>query len=303
MQLRQLEHVVAVVSAGSFSAAARNLRIAQPTLSRSIAQLESSLGLRLFERAEAGARATAVGVLLASRGEEILGSIAALTEELQGLARGAHGRLRVGVGPASKIRPLPQFAAVIARTEPHLQLEMRQDSGRAIVEGLSNGQYDIVLTFSENAVEHGDLIRHKLFEDRIVAVVRPGHPLQGSGKRRLDEMADHPVASFRLASDFSPGELSRAQQANLQALMTDDGAMIRQFALYHGHIGLAPRFLFEDLLADGRVVELELDAAPVYDCWLLVARRSWALPLAGVLAGLVRRELAEPSPPQETLAP
>lgn len=293
MQLRQLEQVVAVVKAGSFSAAARNLRIAQPTLSRSIAQLEASLGLKLFDRAEAGAQPTAVGAFLATRGAEILGAIEALTDELRALTRGEHGRLRVGVGPASRIRPLPQLISALMRSQPDLQLETRQESGLAIVEGLHNGQYDIVLTFAENAQQYGDLIRHKLFEDRIVAVARPRHPLAASAKLKLRDLAAYPVAAFRFDSDFggATAGLSNPQIANLRALQTDDADIIRQQAMESDYVGLAPRFVFERALAEGRLVELDLRARH-YDCWLLVSARSWALPLAKPLAALVRRELS-----------
>ena len=56
MEFRQLEHLVAVCSAGSFNGAARQLHISQPTLSKSIARLEKQLGLKLFDRGGGCAR-------------------------------------------------------------------------------------------------------------------------------------------------------------------------------------------------------------------------------------------------------
>src|SRR5690349_19090983 len=78
MELKHLEQIVAICNAGGLSKAARILRISQPSLSKSIARLESQLGIKLFNRTDGGATPTIYGRYIADRSAGLLSTAAAL---------------------------------------------------------------------------------------------------------------------------------------------------------------------------------------------------------------------------------
>src|SRR5688572_9095434 len=194
MELRHLEQILEICRAGGFSGAARKLSISQPTLSKSIARLEAQLSLKLFERANGAARPTAYGAFVAQRAEALLSGVAALSRDLEQLARGEEGRIRIAVGPASRLKPLPELLRRIAVRFPKLHVETVQETGPGVMTALQDSRVDIAFGYSEHAARYGDLIRKKLFEDQVIFAARSGHPalaLKNAGPR---EVLRHPCA-------------------------------------------------------------------------------------------------------------
>jgi len=288
MKLNQLEQVVAICREGSFSGAARALHIAQPTLSKSISRLEGELGVSLFSRDGTGARPTAAASFIAERGEDVLRSVRLLDADLRRLVQGERGTIRIGVGPASRLKPLPQMMALVAETFPRLHVEVRQESGAAIARGLAEERYDIVFTFAENAEPYGDLIRVKLFEDRIVAAVRPGHALLSGVRHPFEAVRAFPMASFRTATAVDP--ILGSHDDNRSAFLSDDPDMIRERARRSDFVAYVPRFVVEEDLAAERLVEVPLRRNAVFDCWMLATPRGWNMPVVRRIAELARAQ-------------
>ena len=95
MELRHLRYFVAVADAGSVSRAATQLRVTQPALSRQIRDLETELGLPLFDRVGRRLQLTAAGETLLARTRDVLRAAESLREEAgalvpTGLVRAAH---------------------------------------------------------------------------------------------------------------------------------------------------------------------------------------------------------------------
>jgi len=102
MELRRLRYFVAVAEELHFGRAAERLEMAQPPLSRQIAQLERDLGVKLFDRSRAQIRLTAAGDVLLERSRQILDQIDSAFREVNRIGQGSAGRLRVAfVGSAS----------------------------------------------------------------------------------------------------------------------------------------------------------------------------------------------------------
>jgi LysR family nitrogen assimilation transcriptional regulator len=99
MELRQLESLVAIADSGSFSRAAVALDLAQPSLSRQIAQLESDLGQRLLVRTGRGVVPTAAGEVLLLHARAMLDSARRARDELRDMSASPSGRVIVGMPP------------------------------------------------------------------------------------------------------------------------------------------------------------------------------------------------------------
>lgn len=295
MELRHLEQILEICRAGGFSGAARKLQISQPTLSKSIARLEAQLSLQLFERSNGAARPTAYGAFVAQRAEALLQGVAALSRDLEQLARGEEGRIRIAVGPASRLKPLPELLRRIAVRFPKLHVETIQETGPGVMTALQQGRVDIAFGYSEHAARYGELIRKKMFEDAIILVARPGHPalaLKDAGPR---ELLVHPFALPNVLPGVEQwaGEMTREEGENLKAFLSDDYALIVQRALETDAIAMGASFLFADHLRDGRlqVVSSTLDVP--YACWMLTTAERWRSPLIKAMAELSKAAVTD----------
>jgi len=295
MELRHLEQILEICRAGGFSGAARKLQISQPTLSKSIARLEAQLALKLFERTGGAARPTAYGAFVAQRAETLLQGVAALSRDLEQLARGEEGRIRIAVGPASRLKPLPELLRRIAVRFPKLHVETIQETGPGVMQALNDGRVDIAFGYSEHAARYGELIRKKMFEDAVILVARPGHPaltLQDAGPR---ELLRHAFALPSILPGVAQwaGEMERHEADNLKAFISDDYSLIVERALQTDSIAMGASFLFEPQLRDGRLVQVSSTLDVRYACWMLTTAERWRSPLIKAMAELSKAAVTD----------
>lgn len=290
MEFRQLEHLVAVCSEGSFSSAAKRLGISQPTLSKSIARLERHFGLTLFERAGGSARPTVYGRAAAEHAAILLAGVGRMCEQLEELAGGETGSLRIGVGPATRVKLLPEVVRQVGRTFPELQLEARYDDVQTLMRSLRMGSLDLVFCYFEAPDEQSDFIRVKICDDRRVAVVRPHHPALRQAPLSPEMLLRYPLASVGAVPSFRKwlGVTSAKAARNLNAFVSDDYALVKSRPLDSDFIAMGPRFVFEEELRDGTLVELQLRVEIPYECWMLTTETRWRSPVVKKVAGFAQ---------------
>jgi len=298
MDFRQLEHVVAVCQAGSFSSAAKRLGISQPTLSKSVARLEKSLRLKLFDRTIGNAQPTAYGLAVAEHAEELLAGRSRLAQRLEQLAKGEAGSLRIGVGPATRVKLLPEVVRQVGVAFPTLQLETRYDDLAQLLRALRIGALDLVFCYFEAPDEMSDFIRIKIHADRRIAVVRPRHPALRKAPLSPDMLLRHPIASVGIVPNFRKwlGPLGDREARNLRAFVSSDYALVKGRALESNFVACGPRFVFENELADGSLVELQLQADVKYECWMLTTEAKWRSPVVKRIADFARAAMRRRSP-------
>lgn len=290
MDLRSLELIAAVCQAGSLSAAARSLQISQPTLSKSIGRIERELGVRLFDRSGGTARPTALGEFVAGRAEPLLQAATSLTREIQHHLQGESGRLIIAAGPATRVHPLRDVIRQAAAAFPGLRIETRQVRGPEAARGVAEGLYDIAITNPETAEPYGDLIRVKLFDDRLAAIVRAGHPLTSTSELDVSALLEYPIASFRIGRYLRKklGKLNSAQEDRLHAFVTDDSELLRDYILASDAIAWLPHYILSDEIERGEAVELPVSANAPFECWLLTTPGHWTSPVVQAIASFAR---------------
>lgn len=295
MELRHLEQILEICRAGGFSGAARKLQISQPTLSKSIARLEAQLSLKLFERSSGAARPTTYGAFVAQRAEVLLQGVASLSRDLEQLARGEQGRIRIAAGPATRIKPLPELMRRLAVRFPRLHIETVLETGPGVLNALQDGRVDIAFGYSEHAARYGELIRKKLFEDPIILVARPGHPLLSRTDLGPADLLEYPVAlpSVLPGVERWAGDLTRDQQENLRAFISDDYGLIIQRALDTDAVALGASFLFQEPLRTGRLAVVSTTLDLTYACWMLTTAERWHSPLIKSIAELAKAAAVE----------
>lgn len=147
MDLYQVRHFLAVVDHGGFTAAARKLYLAQPSLSQSVRRLEADLGVRLFERAGRGSRLTPAGERFLPAARALLAGadgVRAMAGEVRGLRA---GRLRVSALGTLAAEPLPGLLRKFNERHPGVQLRIvRPEGPEALARAVLEGRVDLGLT-------------------------------------------------------------------------------------------------------------------------------------------------------------
>lgn len=181
VEVRHLRALVAVAEAGSFSGACARLHITQPALSRTIAQLEGRLGVRLLERTTRSVRATEAGERFIARAQKLLAGLSDAIAE----AQGAH-EVRLGF---SWLLPNPWAKRMLARAEDAgLRVVLRRCEDT--LAELDGGGVDVVLMRTPAGPGYRSLA---LFTEPRVAVVSADSPLAVREEFGWDELRHQPL--------------------------------------------------------------------------------------------------------------
>lgn len=184
-----------IVRIGSYRGAAKTLHVAQPALSRQIQNLESALGIALFERGLRRLRLTAAGHELADRLPGLFAHLDRITECTQFASRGTAGRLRVGdAGVATTQILLPTLRA-LRKQRPDLRLSFYQNTSEGFFNDLLEDKIDCALTMLPSS--HPDLTNRRLISLQVGIVLPPGHRLVKQKEVLLGSLRSH--GSWRLA--------------------------------------------------------------------------------------------------------
>lgn len=175
IDLRRLEALVALHRTGSVSAAAASLHYGQPTISHHLRRLEAETGAVLLQRVGRGVRLTPEGVLLARRGEEVLGLLARAEEELAAATSLQAGRVRLAAFPSGAATLVPDALALLATRHPGIALELTEAEPPEAHELLRAGSVDLALTFAyPGQPEPEQITSAPLLDDPLHLVTRTG---------------------------------------------------------------------------------------------------------------------------------
>jgi LysR family hydrogen peroxide-inducible transcriptional activator len=186
--LRQLECFCAVARAGSFTKAADELGIAQPSLSEQIAKLEQSLGGPLFERLNRRVELTPLAAAILGKAQALLDDAAALPDLLESARQGVGGPLRIGAIPTILPYFLAPRLAHFAARYPGVDLHVREGATAELVTQLLDGHLDLALL--SLPVEGAGLVMKELFREPLLLAVPEHHPLAAAPKVQLRRAAE-----------------------------------------------------------------------------------------------------------------
>jgi LysR family hydrogen peroxide-inducible transcriptional activator len=181
--IRQLEYAVAVADELHFGRAARAAHISQPALSAQVQLLEELLGVQIFERGPRRILLTAAGARVIEKAREALRAADAVVECVAGVAEPLAGTLRLGVIPTVAPYLLPPLLPAVRRAYPRLQLVLREEQTRRLVEQLEAGALDLVLLALP--VEEAELEEMPLLDEPFWFVAPKAHPLARSAAKQV----------------------------------------------------------------------------------------------------------------------
>lgn len=177
MKLHHFRDVVAIAEQGSLRAAARHLQLAQPALTRSLADLERELGAPLFERRARGMVLTPVGQAFHARACVVLNEVRHARDEIDQLRDGTGGTVVVGLSIAGHIAMLPRTLRPFRARYPNVALHVIEGFYPTLEADLRSGAVDIYVGPTPDGPVAPELRAEHLFSNRRCIICRTGHPL------------------------------------------------------------------------------------------------------------------------------
>jgi DNA-binding transcriptional LysR family regulator len=285
IEFRLIQHALALARFRNFARAAEALHLTQPSLSRSIATLERSLGVQLFDRDKKGIRPTVFGELLLARGAALVGGEADLRREIQLLAGLEAGELAIGAGPYPA--EISVSTAVIRLLRAHARLKVHVMSGEPddIARKVLTGELDVGAVDPMDLVEAPRLVVERLAAHDLYLACRPGHPLAGAPDLTLAQILQFPLATtmfggpaaeaaagYDLAGTRDPRTGNIAPAVHVNSL-----ALARQIARDSDALFPATLSMLAEDIAAGRLVTLAFRIPVMRTTYCLVTLRDRSL--------------------------
>jgi LysR family transcriptional regulator of abg operon len=188
MKLNQLRNIVAIAERGSLRAAARELGLAQPALSRSVQEIEHELGVELFERRARGMTLTPIGVAFVRRAGTVMTEVRRAREEIEQLDGGTSGNVTAAMSIVPHLAILPHILRPFHARYPNVELHPIEGLYPTVESRLKDGSADFYVGPPPERNLAPELSLEKLFDNHRKIFCRKGHPLAGA--TTLRELAD-----------------------------------------------------------------------------------------------------------------
>lgn len=258
-----LKVLLAVLRAGSFSAAARVLAVEQSTVSRRIAALEAELGALLFDRSADGLRATALAERLRGHGESVERELWALADSAQGVESPLSGRIALATTESFAVQVvIPHVLAPLSERFPALSVDLVTSDLSA---DLGRREAELALRFYRPT--RGDLVAKRLARLPLAVM---GHRRYLEGKRREARAFDWVAVQLPGVGEREQEFLARHARVEPRYTVSSHLAQVELV-----RAGLAVAVLARSLSRfDPQLVELELGLplGPAVELWMVTPR-------------------------------
>ena len=174
MNMKQLQYVILLAEMGSFSTAAEELGISQPSLSQYIKKIENQVGMKLFERTNGDVRLTDAGEIYVEYGREILNLEHRMETLFSDIAENKTGSVIVGTSPYRSAGMMPEIAKVFQSMYPGMHLVVEEMVSSDLIGKMEKGAFDLCLTVLP--VDEKTFSYEKILEEEMVLAVPVDYP-------------------------------------------------------------------------------------------------------------------------------
>jgi DNA-binding transcriptional LysR family regulator len=266
-RLAAMQAFVSVVEAGSFSGAARLLRVGQPAVSKTIAQLEARLGLPLLQRSSRSLRATEAGQNFYEHARLAIAQADEAELAARGAGAGLTGRLRVSAAVTfARLKIVPHLGRFLAE-HPRLEIELVLDDRNVdlVGEGI-----DVALRMG--VLADSALSARRIAVTRRMVVAAPAYLARAGTPQTPAELAAHEAVIYTLRGGGTAWTFRKngAEQSVVLRgrIRTTAAEAIRETVLAGLGLAVASDGMFGPELASGAVREVLADwALPPIDIW------------------------------------
>jgi LysR family hydrogen peroxide-inducible transcriptional activator len=215
MELHQLRYFCAIADTGSFSRAAEQTHVSQPSLSQQIRKLEDELGARLFDRLGRMVRLTELGRGFLPRARTILRDLEAARSDVVERKASISGTVGVGVIPTIAPYFLPPILATFSRKFPEARVTVVEEITPLLLERLRAGSIDVAIVALPLHVKGHEFETFPLLSEKLYAVLPKQHALAGRRALSLGELQSEPFLLLRDGHCFRETAVAACKRARL----------------------------------------------------------------------------------------
>lgn len=221
MQIGHLRCFLAVAEQRHFTRAARELGVAQPSVSAQVRRLEAELGSELFHRMKGNLTLTAAGEALLPHARRILADVDAASLEMREAGRVVRGRLAIGATPSLAATLVPPVLARFHGAYPGVDLVLREAGSGDLVRALEDGALDVALVILP--VRQEILEARPLLREELVVALAPSHPLARRRTLAVADLRDVPLVMFREGYDLRSATEAACRAAGFAPTLAVEG--------------------------------------------------------------------------------
>jgi DNA-binding transcriptional LysR family regulator len=181
----------AVAHQRSFSRAARDLALSQPSVSNQVAALEREVGVRLLERRPGGIRLTPEGQILLEHADAIADRFGLAETQLAGAAERQRTRLRIGALPSALAGFVPEAIAHLRQRHPDTRVTFDEGTSEQLSARVAAGELDLAIAYQDTTwprAEPPGVQRHHLLHEEFMVALPPAHRLVGEPEVALGDL-------------------------------------------------------------------------------------------------------------------
>ncbi|MGW2935296.1 LysR family transcriptional regulator [Streptomyces sp. NPDC001156] len=288
MELRHLQHFVAVAEDRHFTRAAERLMVSQSGLSASVRALERELQAPLFVRTTRSVTLTEAGRALLVEAERILAQVRAAHEAVAAVQGVLRGTLSLGTEQCIAGVNVAGLLAAFRRRHPDVEIRLRQAGSGALAEEVAAGRLD--LAFAVRTQADTDQLRSvSLTSEPMTVLCHPSHPLAEGGAVTPEDLGGEAFVDFH--PDWGPRRTTDAAfgQAGVQRTVTLEVNDVHSLLdLVHEGLGVAvvPRHFGQKREA-ATLVSLPVKSDALYETLALLPPDEATSPAARALMGLL----------------
>jgi DNA-binding transcriptional LysR family regulator len=244
VDLAQLRYFQSIAQCGSFTAAARSLKVSQPTLTVAVKHLEEELRTTLFHRSRDGVKLTRTGQELLDHAGQVFALLDRAEERIVGLESGEVGRFVIGCHESLGAYFLPTFFRGFLGAAPGIEITLWNGTSAGVTEAVANRTVDFGLVV--NPRPHPDLVLVPLFHDAVDVVVASSTLPRGRAFERAEAHARLREGPLIFAGRVGQAQeiISRLAAESLlpaRQLSCGDLELVKSLALEGVGVALLPR--------------------------------------------------------------
>lgn len=272
LDLTSLRYFVAACETGSLTRAADSEHITVSAISKRLAQLESDLGVELFERGRRGVLATPAGQTLLDHARSVLLSAGRIADDMAAFSRGLRGKVHLLASISAIAQSLPDDVAAFMQdpAHAHLQVDIEEAGSHEIVQRVREGSARLGVVWDALNLEGLEVRPYRV--DHLAAVVHPDHPLAAQASCTFAETIAWEQVSLRHASAAGPMLLHAAglagQRVRYRATVSNFESALR---VVRANLAIA---IIPREIAQAHAPMLQVTAVPISDAW---ARRQFVI--------------------------
>ncbi|MGZ5689269.1 MAG: LysR family transcriptional regulator [Caldimonas sp.] len=277
---------LAVLDAGSLTAAARLTGAQQPTLSRHVAELEAQLGAPLFERTGRGVAPTAAALAIAAAARQMEEGAVAIARGVARSRSATRGSVRITTSEVAATWLLPRVLVQLQHRHPEIEVELVASNE---LTNLLRREADIAVRMVRPA--QASLIARKLGEIEIVAAAQQGYLAKAPPLREPADLLAHRLVGFDRDDSIVRGfaRLGVALARSDFAFRTDDQVAYTRLVAEGAGVGFVAGYTIRRW--PGVVRLLPGLSIPSLPCWLAVHREIRSNPLVRTVYDFLAREI------------